>query len=77
MTGTGYTVTKTGTGAYTITFTSPFSAEPTVTVSPQVGVARIATVTNVQAGSVQVRTFDSASGSAASQDFHFIAIGPQ
>jgi len=76
-TGTGFTVTKTGTGAYTVTFTTPFSAEPTVTVSPQVGLARIATITNVGAGSVQVRTFDSASGSAIDQDFHFIAIGPQ
>jgi len=76
-TGSGFTVTKTGTGAYTITFTSAFSGEPTVTATPQVGLARIATCTNVGAGSVQIRTFDSASGSAVDQDFHFIAIGPQ
>jgi hypothetical protein len=36
-TGSGFTVTKTGTGAYTVTFTTPFSAEPTITATPQVG----------------------------------------
>lgn len=76
-TGTGFTVTKTGTGAYTVTFSTAFSAEPTVTATPQVGLARIATCTNVGASSAQFRTFDSAGGAAVDQDFHFIIIGPR
>ncbi len=78
-TGEGFTVTKTGTGAYTVTFTTPFSSEPTITATPQVGLARIATCTNVGTGSAQIRTFDVTGSSAVAidQDFHFIAIGPQ
>jgi alpha-tubulin suppressor-like RCC1 family protein len=76
-TGSGFTVTKTGTGAYTVNFTTSFASEPTITATPQVGLARIATCTNVGASSAQFRTFDSASGTAIDQDFHFIAIGPR
>ena len=78
-TGSGFTVTKTGTGAYTVTFTTAFTSEPTVTATPQVGLARIATCTNVGAGSAQFRTFDvsSSPATAIDQDFHFIAVGPR
>ena len=76
-TGQGFTVVKTGTGAYTVTFTVGFASEPTITATPQVGLARIATVTNVGTGSAQFRTWDSAGGAAVDQDFHFIAIGPR
>jgi alpha-tubulin suppressor-like RCC1 family protein len=76
-TGSGFTVSKTGTGAYTVNFTTSFASEPTITATPQVGLARIATCTNVGTSSAQFRTFDSASGSAIDQDFHFIAIGPR
>jgi len=76
-TGTGFTVSKTGTGAYTVTFTTAFSGEPTITATPQVALARIATCTSVFAGSAQFRTFVATSGAAIDQDFHFIAIGPR
>ena len=76
-TGSGFTVSKTGTGAYTVTFTTAFASEPTITATPQVGLARIATCTNVGASSAQFRTFDSTTGAAVDQDFHFIAIGPR
>jgi hypothetical protein len=76
-TGTGFTVAKTGTGAYTVTFTVPFAGQPTVTATPQVSLARIATCSSVLLGSAQFWTFDSAGGAAIDQDFHFIAIGPR
>ena len=76
-TGQGFTVAKTGTGAYTVTFTASFASEPTITATPQVGLARVATCTNVGTGSAQFRTFDAAGGAAVDQDFHFIAIGPR
>jgi hypothetical protein len=75
-TGVGFTVSKTGTGAYTVTFSTAFSGEPSVTATPQVGIARIATCTNVGASSSQFRTFDHLNN-AIDQDFHFIAIGPR
>jgi hypothetical protein len=75
--GSGFTATRTGVGAYTVTFTTGFGNQPTVTATPQVALARIATCTSVLAGSAQFRTFDSAGGAAIDQDFHFIAIGPR
>jgi len=77
ITGSGFTVSKTGTGAYTVTFSTAFASEPTITATPQVALARIATCTSVFAGSAGFRTFDSAGGAAIDQDFHFIAIGPR
>jgi hypothetical protein len=74
--GTGFTVVRTGTGAYTITLDISFPDFPAVFVSAQAGVARIATTTNIGNGSFQVRTFD-ATGAAVDAQFHFIASGPQ
>ena len=75
--GTGFTVTRTGTGAYTISFSgSSFFSFPTVTVSAQSGVARIATTTNVDVTGAQIRIFD-ATGAAVDAQFHFIAIFDQ
>ncbi len=75
--GTGFTVTRTGTGAYTITFSGGgFSTFPAVTVSAQAGVPRIATTTNVDIQSAQIRIFD-ANGAAVDAQFHFIAVGLQ
>ncbi len=75
--GTGFTVSKTGTGAYTVTFSTAFSSQPTVTATPQVALSRLATCTSVLAGSAQFRTFTSTDGAAIDQDFHFIAVGPR
>jgi hypothetical protein len=75
-TGTGFTAIRTGVGAYTVTFSPPFTGEPTITATPQVGVARSATITLVNSSSAQFRTWDTA-GNAIDQDFHFIAIGPR
>ena len=74
--GSDFSVTRTGTGAYTITFTNPFATFPAVTVSAQSGVARIATTTNVGITGAQIRTFD-ATGAAVDAQFAFIAVGLQ
>jgi hypothetical protein len=76
-TGSGFSVAKTGTGAYTVTFTVGFTGEPTVTATTQVALPRIATCTLVGAASASFRTFESTTGAAIDQDFHFIAIGPR
>lgn len=76
LAGTGFTVSHTGTGLYTITFTTAFSAMPAVTVTPQSGLGRIATCTSVGAGSTGIDTRDT-SGTATDNQFNFIAIGPK
>ena len=77
--GAGFTVARTGTGAYTVTFSGSFADFPAVTVSAQSGVARMATTTNVGTSSAQIRTFDGTTGTGAAVDaqFHFIAVGLQ
>jgi len=75
--GSGFTVSKTGTGAYTITFTTAFSAEPAVTSTARTAGARTANCTTASTGSAQILTFDTGTGTAADQDFYFIAIGPR
>jgi hypothetical protein len=75
--GQGFTVSKTGTGAYTVTFSTPFSTEPSVTATPQIIGARIVTCTSVLLGSAGFRTFDSTTAAAVDQDFQFIVIGPR
>ena len=76
-TGTGFTVSKTGTGAYTVSFNTAFATQPTITATPQVALSRLATVTSVGTTSAQFRTFTSTDGAAIDQDFHFIAVGPR
>jgi len=76
-TGSGFTVSRTGTGAYTVTFTTAFSSDPTVTATAQVIGARLVTCTSVVPGSAGFRTFDSATATAVDQDFQFIAVGPR
>lgn len=74
--GQGFTINKTGTGAYTINFATAFSDEPavTVTVSDSVGVPLCVAVSSL-AGSaaVLIRT---PAGVATDCLFHFTAIGP-
>jgi hypothetical protein len=76
-TGTGFTVSRTGAGAYTVTFTTAFSGDPTVTATPQIIGVRIVTCTSVLPGSAGFRTFDPTTSTAVDQDFQFIAIGPR
>jgi hypothetical protein len=75
LAGQGFTVTRTAAGSYTVTFTASFIAFPTVTVSAQAGIPRMATTTNVGQTQAQVRTFDGG-GLLVDTQFHFIAVGP-
>jgi hypothetical protein len=72
----GFSVTKGAAGFFTITFTPSFLDLPTVVVSPQSGLARIATCTSITASSTGIFTRDSA-GTAVDNQFNFIAIGPR
>lgn len=76
LVGSGFTVSHTGTGAYTVTFSPAFSGAPVVVATVQHGIAQMATVSSPSAGVVYIDTWD-ANGTASDQFFHFIAIGPQ
>jgi hypothetical protein len=76
LAGTGFTVTKGVAGFFTITFTTPFSTMPTVTVTAQSGIDRMATCTSITTSSTGIFTRDSA-GTAVDNQFNFIAIGPR
>jgi hypothetical protein len=74
--GTGFSVTKGGTGFFTINFSPGFGGTPAVVVTAQSGIDRIATCTSVSATSAGIWTRDSA-GTATDNQFNFIAIGPK
>jgi len=67
-------------GAFTVTFTTPFTDIPAVTCNaysdPTGSVARIAAFQDIQSGSVQIRIFNDA-GALIDQSFSFIAVGPR
>ncbi len=72
--GSGFTISRVATGEYTVTFTTPFSATPTVTVNPLSTLAATATVDATTASSVLIRIFDAA-GAPINLSFNFIAVG--
>jgi hypothetical protein len=81
--GSGFSVTRTNAGNYTVTFSVPFSAEPTVTLTTYGdsaagfnGVTLSGTVakTTSQFG---VNTADPGSNYYKDLKFEFIAIGPR
>ncbi len=78
--GSGFTAAHSGTGVYTITFTTAFPAAPAVTATAdsQGGNARVAMTDGVTGGVLTIRVM-SISSSPANTDapVHFIAIGPQ
>lgn len=72
--GTGFTINKTGTGAYTVTYTTAFSDVPAFTFnSSSQPVYRINGTTTASAASVLTFTL---AGVAADAAFHFHSIGP-
>ena len=77
--GSGFTVSRTGTGLYVITFTTAFSGPPAVTLSPSVGAtggpynAHTNGISTVAAG---IRIMNG-SGTNIDDAFDFIAIGPR
>ncbi len=65
--GTGFTVNKTGTGVYDITFGTPFVAAPIVLAS--------ATTNNIVAVTASSTTGFTATAFSADRDFNFVAFG--
>jgi hypothetical protein len=74
LAGTGFTVAHTGTGVYTVTFTTAFDTVPAVVPSVSTASTSVTFSTSSAAvGSVIVRVFSA--GVAADAQFHFIAVG--
>jgi hypothetical protein len=78
--GSGFTSTRTGTGAYTITFNTGFPAvggTPDITVSAESSSTFVVAMVSLASPSVcTVRTVN-ASNAAVDATFHFVAAGPR
>lgn len=76
--GTGFTIAKTGTGLYTITFSPAFSAVPSVVASA--GTTAGALFAKQQNGttptSSEFKVVTTTSAAVTDSAFHFIAAGP-
>jgi hypothetical protein len=75
--GTGFTITRNGTGDVTVTFASPFAAAPSValgTNSDQVRHSATPTTTTIRP---VIRTLSGGAFVAADGIFNFIAAGPR
>ncbi|HSX62870.1 MAG TPA: hypothetical protein VLF18_22020, partial [Tahibacter sp.] len=74
--GAGYTVARTGTGTYRVTFTRPFAQAPVVTATVVDSTSRAVNLQSFAADHVDVvTTMIAAPGTAADTAFTFIAIG--
>lgn len=77
-TGTGFTVTKNGTGDYTVTFDAAFSEVPSIALTARkvaggtVGV-NIHDTVDPTVGAIRIVTFNSTTGAALDAPFHFVA----
>jgi hypothetical protein len=79
--GSGFTVTKTGTGSYDISFTTPFSTKPSTTASmdTDLGTAGSALTQASSTQLVKIRLYATIQATTSAKDgvFTFIAIGPR
>lgn len=77
--GSGFTVSRTGAGQYTITFTTPFPSPPAVTATTNFnGSASSVIQTNGVTGSSAAFYISTNSTPVNADDaFHFIAVGPR
>lgn len=74
--GSGFGVSKVGTGTYALTWSAAFSAAPTVTLGSRGATITAALTIDPTTGAAEV-TMSNASGTAVDAPFHFIAIGPR
>lgn len=80
--GTGFSITRTATGRYTITFTSAFSAVPVVLLTPRAGAggatAATAVIDNFNAAptTTSTRVFILSAGTYTDLEWDFMAIAP-
>lgn len=69
-----WSVNKTGTGVYVITFAPAFSAAPVVTASAMSWGAQ---TTAASPSSATISVFNTSTGVALDRGFHFTAVGPR
>lgn len=74
--GKGFSVAKTGTGAYTITWDPVFADVPTFVVTPYGLGALSAKAGGVDATQATVAIYVSTSGANVNTPFGFVAVGP-
>lgn len=72
--GTGFTVTRNGTGSYTITFSTNFAGYPAVTVTPLTNAGDNSSVASLASNTFDLLCFHSGTPSQPA-GFSFIAIG--
>ncbi|WP_109851713.1 hypothetical protein [Aquimarina sp. AU58] len=79
--GTGFTITKIGTGRYTINFTTAFTGTPSLTATPGdvTGVLddNILNISQISTTQCTISTIDNDSYTFEDSYFSFIAIGPR
>ena len=73
--GSGFTVTKNGTGDFTLNFSSSFSSTPAVTVTIY-GNLVIPTLFITNGSSAQIKFYNPSGTATDPNGFNFIAIGP-
>lgn len=74
--GAGFTAARTGTGLYTVTFDTPFSAVPSVPVGAGATVAAYAVrASAVSTTAVSVVSYLVTTGVLTDAEWHFIAAG--
>lgn len=82
LAGSGFSVSRTGTGLYTITYGTAFSAAPHLAYglgdAADIGAVKRQGTSNSAnpVGSISVATYNSSFGSPADLTFSFIAVGP-
>jgi hypothetical protein len=74
--GCCFSVERPLTGAYDITFTTPFSGVPAVTATADVALGAVAHIVQPTASIVRV-VFKDYDGVTVNSGFHFIAVGPR
>ena len=78
--GTGFSIVKGAAGKFTINFTSPFSAVPTVLCSSAFGASTNAVVditVPMTVSSIGIVTFNTTTGVASDENFNFVAFPTQ
>lgn len=79
LAGSGFTVSHTATGTYTVTYSTGFTGLPAVTANVESGsgAARLVTLQGTTTGAATILISVPNTGALADGAFHFIAIGPR
>lgn len=76
--GSGFSVSRTGTGIYAITFATPFTGTPAVTATAaDASTPVVATVSSLTASGATINVYAATNGVHGNVAFYFTAIGPR